>query len=206
MLVRHGYGVLLFDRRGEGASDGDPNSLGWGGARDIHAALDYLEQRPDVDPGRIGGLGLSVGGELMLQAAAEDQRLAAVVSEGAGVRSLGEQLVDYDAATVVRGFHAMVAQQVGVALFSNQPPPPRLVDLVPRIAPRPTLLIWAPEGGNRETMNPMYQRLIGPSADIWAVRDVKHIKGLQTHPEEYERRVVGFFNLALLGQLPATVR
>ena len=29
MLVRHGYGVLLFDRRGEGDSDGDPNALGW---------------------------------------------------------------------------------------------------------------------------------------------------------------------------------
>lgn len=203
MLVRNGYGVLLFDRRGEGASDGDPNSLGWGGARDLHAALDYLEQRPDVDPGRIGGLGLSVGGELMLQAAAEDERLAAVVSEGAGIRSLSEQLVDYDAAMVVRGFHAMVVQQVGLALFSNESPPPRLIDLVPRIAPRPTLLIWAPEGGNVETMNPMYQRLIGPSADIWAMHDVEHIKGLESQPEEYERRVVGFFDLALLGA-PAT--
>jgi len=27
--------------------------------------------------------------------------------------------------------------------------------------------------------------------------DVSHIKGLQTHPEEYERRVVGFFDRAL---------
>ena len=47
---------------------------GWGGERDIFAALDFLEDRPDVDPNRIGGLGLSVGGELMLQAAAEDER------------------------------------------------------------------------------------------------------------------------------------
>ena len=31
MLARHGYGVLLFDRRGEGRSDGDPNAFGWGG-------------------------------------------------------------------------------------------------------------------------------------------------------------------------------
>ena len=29
MLVRHGYGVLLFDRRGEGESNGDPNEFGW---------------------------------------------------------------------------------------------------------------------------------------------------------------------------------
>ena len=98
MLVRHGFGVLLFDRRGEGDSDGDGNRFGWGGTRDIAAALDFLEGRPDVDPGRIGGLGLSVGGELMLEAAAEDDRLAAVVSEGAGTRTLAEELVEYSPA------------------------------------------------------------------------------------------------------------
>ena len=74
MLVRHGYGVLLFDRRGEGKSEGDSNLLGWGGDKDILAAVEFLKARPDVDPGKIGGLGLSVGGELMLQAAAEDRR------------------------------------------------------------------------------------------------------------------------------------
>jgi hypothetical protein len=46
-------------------------------------------------------------------------------------------------------------------------------------------------------MNPVYQRLIGPSAEIWSIPDARHIKGLQTHPEEYERRVVGFFDRAL---------
>src|SRR3954467_12700931 len=62
MLARHGYGVLLFDRRGEGKSEGDPNSWGWGGGKDIKAAIAFLQRQPDVDPGRIGGIGLSVGG------------------------------------------------------------------------------------------------------------------------------------------------
>src|SRR5215217_7825883 len=63
MLIRHGYGVLLLDRRGEGSSEGDYNAFGWAGERDLRAAIGYLQRRPDVDPGRIGGLGLSVGGE-----------------------------------------------------------------------------------------------------------------------------------------------
>ena len=46
MLVRHGYGVLLFDRRGEGESDGDPNSWGWGGDRDLQAAIAWLARAP----------------------------------------------------------------------------------------------------------------------------------------------------------------
>ena len=51
MLVEHGYGVLLFDRRGEGASEGDGNLFGWGGARDIHAAVDFLKSGRTSTPG-----------------------------------------------------------------------------------------------------------------------------------------------------------
>ena len=46
MLVRHGYGVLLFDRRGEGESEGDPNLFGWQGERDVHGAVAFLQQPP----------------------------------------------------------------------------------------------------------------------------------------------------------------
>ena len=70
MLIRHGYGVLLLDRRGEGASEGDYNAFGWSGEPDLRAAIAFLRRQPDVDPARIGGLGLSVGGELLLQTAA----------------------------------------------------------------------------------------------------------------------------------------
>ena len=55
MLVRHGYGVLLFDRRGEGESDGDPNALGWAGDRDLDAAISFskiaLTSSPAVSEG-----------------------------------------------------------------------------------------------------------------------------------------------------------
>ena len=57
MLARNGYGVLLYDRRGEGASEGDPNGWGWDFDKDILAGIDFLKDRPDVDPHRIGGLG-----------------------------------------------------------------------------------------------------------------------------------------------------
>ena len=201
MLIEHGYGVLLYDRRGEGASEGDPNLYGWGGSRDIHAAVDFLQDRPNVDPGRIGGLGLSVSGEMLLQAAAESTDLAAVVSEGAGSRSLAEDLEDFSGATVVRGFHALLSKEAALMTFSNQGPPPSLVDLMPRVAPRPVLLIWTPEG-NRETLNPTYQEQIGSSADIWEIPHGEHVQGIEEHPEEYERRVIGLFDDALLRGVP----
>ena len=56
MLVGNGYGVLVYDRRGEGESDGDPNTWGWDFDKDIRAGIDFLEERPDVDPSRLAAL------------------------------------------------------------------------------------------------------------------------------------------------------
>ena len=199
MLADHGYGVLLFDRRGEGASEGDGNLFGWGGEKDIYAAVEFLRKRPDVDPGRIGGIGFSVGGELMLQAAAQSDGLAAVVSDGAGTRSLFEDLDDIPSPGKWIGLPFLAAKSGAVALFSNTAPPPELTELVPRIAPTPLLLIWAPNSGG-ENMNPGYYRLAGQPKAIWTIPEAGHIQGITARPKEYERRVVAFFDRALLSK------
>ncbi len=76
ILVRHGYGVLLLDARGYDGSEGDPNLFGWEGEKDIDAAVSWLQRRPDVRGGRIGGIGFSVGGEVLIDAAATNSGLA----------------------------------------------------------------------------------------------------------------------------------
>ena len=196
MLVRHGYGVLLFDRRGQGESEGDPHAFGWEGEKDIKAAVAFLKRRPDVDPGRIGGLGLSVGGELMLHAAAETDAIAAVVSEGAGSRSVGEFRMMPDASMTQHVVETMIT--AGNTLFSNSPPPPLMQDIVHRIAPRPVFIIWAPDGVDTEALNREYFEAAGEPKTLWEIPESKHVGGLQARPAEYERRVVGFFDDALL--------
>jgi len=199
MLVRHGYGVLLFDRRGEGDSEGEPNSWGWGGDRDIKAAVAFLQRRRDVEPGRIGGIGLSVGGEMMLDAAADTDSLAAVVSEGAGARmfteEMDEDLPGVDKATIVV---PAWLKQASIAVFSNQLPPTNLKELVPRIAPRPLLLIAAPNAPTGEDLNRGYFAAAGEPKTLWEIPESRHVGGLSARPREYERRVVGFFDRALL--------
>jgi len=199
MLARHGYGVLLFDRRGEGKSEGEPNSWGWGGEADIKAAIAYLQRRPDVDPERIGGIGLSVGGEMMIEAAAETDQLAAVVSEGAGARSTTEDMDQDDPALEkwTLGFAMSAAKTLAVAVSANQAPPANLKDLAAEIE-QPLLLIAAPGKGNGEKLNRGYATAAGASATLWEIPESTHVGGLEARPEEYERRVVGFFNEALL--------
>ncbi|MGZ8475506.1 MAG: alpha/beta hydrolase [Candidatus Limnocylindria bacterium] len=193
MLARHGYGVLLLDRRGEGESEGDYNAFGWDGEADLRAAIAFLRRRSDVDPNRIGGLGLSVGGELLLQTAAHSPDLRAVVSEGAGQRSMAEHLDDPAFGKVQRWFTGMIAQTAAVAVLSNTNPPDGLADLMPRIAPRATLLIEAERGNPDEILNEGYHRVGGRSSELWKVSTGGHTGALAAEPSRYEERVVGFF-------------
>jgi hypothetical protein len=199
MLARHGYGVLLFDRRGEGKSDGEPNSWGWGGTEDVKAAAAYLQRRPDVQPNRIGGLGLSVGGEMMLDAASNTKSLAAVVSEGAGARMFTEEM-DQDLPPFEKATNAVPAwiKQASIAVFSNQSPPTNLKELVPRISPRAMFLIAAPNAPTGEDLNRGYYKAAGEPKALWEIPESKHVGGQEARPREYERRVIGFFNRTLL--------
>jgi len=199
MLARHGYGVLLFDLRGDGESGGDPNGFGWDSEKDVMAAVDYLKQRPDVRPGRIGGLGLSVGGELLLQTAAHSHDLRGVVSEGAGSRSIGEDLERPGAGKWLVGFPIAAMISAGSAVFSDTLPPPHLKDIVGGIAPRSVFLIYTTHGVDTEDLNPQYYRAAGEPKTIWKIPEAGHTGGLRARPREYERRVIAFFDRALLG-------
>jgi fermentation-respiration switch protein FrsA (DUF1100 family) len=197
MLARHGYGVLLFDRRGEGESEGDPNQFGWQGERDIHAGVAFLQRRPDVDSGRIGGLGLSVGGEMMIQAAAESPALRAIVSEGASSRSVRDELANPGG-----NWTELVGNSVATAataVFTNSLPPPTLKSLVPKIAPRSVFFVYGARGqpAERPANNAFYAAAGRPKA-IWEVPGSGHVGGIDARPAEYERRVVAFLDRALL--------
>jgi uncharacterized protein len=203
MLVRNGYGVLIFDRRGEGESDGDPNPYAWDeGELDLLAAIEFLKQRPDVEPGRIGGVGLSVGGETFLQTAARTDDLQAVVSEGATARS-GSELDSVPGSPWSQvAFNRVVT--AGVAVFGNASPPEHLIDQVDQIAPRAMFLIYSPEidNGDEERFNRAYYREAGLPKAIWGVPGAGHVGAQDARPRQYERRVTAFFDQALRKEQP----
>jgi dienelactone hydrolase len=195
MLAGHGYGVLLFDRRGEGESEGDPNAFGWAGTRDLEAAISYLQTRPDVDEGRIGGVGLSVGGEMMLQAATQVDDLRAVVSEGAGMRSVREA-VHLEGSDQWVGAPVWGLVTAATALFASDLPPPSLTDLSADISV-PVFFIYATPGQGGESLNEAYYAAAKHPKEIWAAEG-GHTGAITAEPDEYERRVVEFLDAALL--------
>jgi dienelactone hydrolase len=196
MMARHGYGVLLFDRRGEGESEGDPNLFGWQGERDIHAAVAFLQTRPDVDPGRIGGIGLSVGGEMMMEASAESGELKAVVSEGGSGRSVRDIWVNPD-----RHWPELIGNGVATAataLFTDNLPPRALGNLASELQAA-SFFVYGENGQPVEKpANDAFYADAPEPKEIWEVAGSGHMKGIEAQPQEYERRLVAFFDRHLL--------
>jgi alpha/beta superfamily hydrolase len=194
MLVQHGYGVLMIDVEGFGDSEGRGNAFGWLGARSVHAATAYLATRDDVDLARLGGLGLSMGGEVLLQAAGESTALQAIVAEGASGRT-AEDFSELSNALVMIPLHTVAG--ITMQLISGETPPPPLKQMVQQIAPRHVLLIGADLMEEHELMT-LYQELGGETFDLWFIPESKHVGAFDLHPEEYEHRVIAFFDEALL--------
>jgi pimeloyl-ACP methyl ester carboxylesterase len=203
MLVEHGYGVLLLDPRGYGDSEGDPNAYGWGSARDIDAAVAWLRRRPDVQNRRVGGLGLSMGGEVMIEAAARNPGLKAVVSEGAGIRSVRESLLRRGPSTLekVLQYPQDLMQTVSVWVLSGETVPMSLKNASLLVGPRAVLFLYGEDGQEVESaVNPVYYDAAFAPKGIWEVPGSGHTGGIEAQPEEYERVVIGFFDQFLLGE------
>ena len=196
MLARHGYGVLALDLPGNGESDGRSSGVGWTAQPGIEAALDFLSARPEVERDRIAGFGVSLGGEVLLEAASRDTRLAAVLSDGAARSTIGS---DLNAPDGPAGLLQRAQLQMGLHLIravSGTRPAPPLENLVGRIAPRPVLLVASGHGAEVEA-NRVYRDAAGASAGLWVIPEAGHTGGLQSRPEQYERRTIGFLDRAL---------
>ena len=138
----------------------------------------------------------------MLEAAANHRGLKAVVSEGAGIRSVREALLPRGRSglELALQYPQALVQTVSVWLLSGEPVPISLRNASLLIAPRAILFIYGENGQEAEkSVNPVYYGAAFSPKAIWMVPGAAHTQGIETQPKEYERLVVGFFDRTLLG-------
>ena len=92
-------------------------------------------------------------------------------------------------------------KMASLAVLSNHLPPKDLTHYIPRIAPRPIMLIRAARN-EVDNKTPEYLAAARGPAYEWTVPKGGHTAGIRTMPREYERRVVGFFDRALRARRP----
>jgi len=194
LLARHGYGVLVFDFHGHGESDGRSTSLPWRFQPDADAALAYLRERPDVRNERLGIIGVSLGGEVAIDAAARHPEWRAIVLEGVQGASPADMKASRpDPATAV----TLTALYGLLRVLDGPGPSAANPELVERIGSRPLQLLSAGRGTEARA-NEEYQRRARGSAALWNLPNASHAAALRTDPAGYERRVFGFLDCALL--------
>jgi pimeloyl-ACP methyl ester carboxylesterase len=193
-LAGEGFGVLMLDVRGHGGSGGEANLMGWYGELDVKPGIDYLLARGDVHDGRVGVVGMSMGGQQAVAAAGDDPRIRAVVADGV----VGRHSSEIDAPNVIDGLMGWMMMQA-TELTTGAPHPTPLVDAVRAASPNQVLVIAAGKGAMGMEAN-FANRLVDASpetVEVWNVDDVSHTQAFSKHRGEWTARVTQFLDAAL---------
>jgi fermentation-respiration switch protein FrsA (DUF1100 family) len=200
MLYRHGYGVLLTTVRAHDQSDGEQITFGMREVQDMDAWYQYLLTRNDIDPNRIGMLGNSFGGMLVIQYAAQNQNIKAIVAVSA-FSSLADTV-----STSVTHFTNLPAFPFAplIVYWAEQETGYKLEDVdatkwIAGISPRPVFLLQggadvviSPESGHR-----LYEAA-GEPKELWFEPELGHVGFDSEMASEFESRLIMFFNKYLL--------
>ena len=189
LLTNAGFGVLAFDWPGLGTSQG---TIRWDGQarRALTAAIDWVSKQPGVDRARIGGLGFSIGANLMTEVAAQDPRLRAVVLEAPATAFADYMNLHFTHWHLLSEWPARWAIRNSGLLETGFEP----VRLVGAIAPRPILILGGTADADipPELVSKVYAAAREPKS-IWIVRGAQHGGYSEVAATEYARRITDFF-------------
>ena len=137
---------------------------------------------------------------MLIHAAAHSDAFAAVVSEGASGQSVRDQLDNGGISDRLSELPTQIVLTSALTILTNGLPPPSLESEVDEIAPTPVFFIYGEnaQGGEEAVPNQGFFEAAREPKRIWEVPNGQHVAGITTAPEEYERRVIGFLDDALL--------
>lgn len=194
MFARNGYGVLSFDFRAHGGSEGEISTLGYYERMDVNAALDFALAQPGVE--HVGAWGGSMGAATVILAAAENPQIEAVVADSAypsleDVLRLNMPVVLFQPFVLTWGEYYSGADIESV----------NVEQAIAKIEPRPVFIIDGWEGGAVAMNSPyrLYDTANEPK-EIWVEDGVPHLGMYANNPQRYEKRVIQFFDEWLLNK------
>lgn len=173
-----GYNVMLLDFRGHGASEKQPTTVGRVEVLDLQAALDWLDTNGAGD--RVGGLGMSMGAAVLVNTAAQDDRLDALV--------LDSMFAEWNDTDFAAGYRLPPDWLV--------PGVPSPEELMPELHV-PVFIIHGTADILTEVKHAqrVYQAANEPK-QLW-INDSGHAWSSWTYPDVYRQKVLRFFDETL---------
>jgi len=193
LLAKKGYGVLAWDARTHGESDGEISTIGYLEVLDVKAALEFALSQPGVE--HVGAWGGSMGGATLIRAAANFPKIEAVWIDSS-FTSLDDEF-DYLVPYPVINPLVKTLAQIETGININEIDP---IKDIARISPRPVYIVH----GTADTVAPpdagrkLYEAANEPRF-LWEAENVPHLMIYLDNPRRYKKRLLGFFNEWLLG-------
>ena len=198
-LHRSGFNVLTFNSRARATSGGEYVTVGALEPRDLISVVDFAAHRPEVDPDRIGVLGVSLGGATVILGAAADKQIRAVVDDcgfsdaSSAIAASFQHFIHLPPMPFAPITVWIASYRAGIDVARVRP-----VDVIAQISPRPILIIH----GLDDYVVPIANSERNFAAarepkELWLVRGAKHAQSHTVEKEQYEQKVVNFFTSAL---------
>jgi pimeloyl-ACP methyl ester carboxylesterase len=194
-LASRGFGIFMIDLRAHGSSDGDTSTNGLHEADDIVGAVDYLLHRIDVNGQKIGALGVSLGAQAVLRGALKTQSLRALALESLGPAALGDQGGKSRSLTHWLGYPGNWLYYQ-LHQFMSGGKQPAVVEVIPRIAPRPLLLIAS--GPQDIHFNSLFFQAAHEPRELWEIPTGEPGAAILSDSHAYLERLTQFFTRELL--------
>jgi dipeptidyl aminopeptidase/acylaminoacyl peptidase len=187
ILVDHGYGVLLPSSSG---CSGTSSSFGINETRDLDSAVKFVKYK---EPSAwIGVVGFSAGGVAAIRESVYQPDIRAVVAIG-NYANLWQEIQGANPPTL--SLEWQFQQAVALLLwgqFGTHPTSISPLDDLPRLAPRPLLLIHGEREISRTRGYDQWAAALPPK-ELWVVSGADHGEYLLAAPEEYPDRILKFF-------------
>ena len=190
-LAKNGFGILVFDLRAHGRSQGDRSTFGILEAQDVLGAVDYLHTRSDVEPQRTGVLGISLGAQGALRAAVASESIRAVVLEGMGPMTLEDH--GGRPTSLIRWINYPINWLVyNLGNYMAGIPAPESTSSILARLHQPVLIISAGKG-TEQYFNRRFFDAANEPKKLWEIPEASHAGGLFAKHKEYQDCVSQFF-------------
>jgi len=194
LFASHGYGVIAWDFRAHGKSEGDFSTLGYYEVLDAKATLDFALAQPDVQ--HVGAWGGSMGAVTMIRATAQYPEIEALVADSP-FATLEEEMNLRVPFPMMRSLIRFFSErESGVKLDWVRP-----IDDISRISPRPVFIIQGMGDGmiQLDSGQRLYDAAREPR-QLWTEQNVPHLNMYAYYKAQYTQKVIQFFDEYLLAK------
>ena len=200
LLQDAGYGILVTSVRSHDLNDGNEITFGVREMDDLNTWYTYLTNEQGAEKGKVGLLGNSMGGSMAIEYAALNQDIAAVVAVSA-FSSLQDTInvsVVYFTGLPAFPFAPMISYWAESILDLDV----EEVNATKAAAKLCNTPLFVMQGGQDIVVSVgsgqwIYDAACGDK-ELWFEEDLGHTKFDTKKPDEFKRRVIAFFNKALL--------